>query len=115
LGQLSKEDFSAFYAALDVFALAPVVPEAFGMVYIEAAQFGVPSVSWRMGGIGEAVLDGETGLLVEALDLAGLEQNLARLRADPALRARLGEQAQARALTEFTEAHMAEAYARVLR
>jgi glycosyltransferase involved in cell wall biosynthesis len=115
LGQLSKEDFPAFYAALDVFALAPVVPEAFGMVYIEAAQFGVPSVSWRMGGIGEAVLDGETGLLVEAHDLAGLEQNLTRLRADPALRACLGERARTRALTKFTEAHMAEEYARVLR
>jgi glycosyltransferase involved in cell wall biosynthesis len=114
LGQVDAELMASFYAALDVFALTPYIREAFGMVYIEAAQFGVPSVSWRVGGIAEAVLDGETGLLVEANDLAGVEQHLAHLRADPALRARLGEQAQERALTEFTEARMAEGYARVL-
>ncbi len=114
LGQIGGGALADFYAALDVFALAPVVEEAFGLVYIEAAQFGVPSVGWRIGGIAEAVADGETGLLVEACDLVGLEQAIARLRTDTALRAQLGAAAQARANTEFTEARMAEAYARVL-
>ncbi len=115
LGQIGGEALADFYAALDVFALAPVIEEAFGLVYVEAAQFGVPSVGWRIGGVAEAVADGETGLLAAAHDLAGLGQAIARLRADTALRARLGAAAEARAITEFTETRMAQEYAKVLR
>lgn len=114
LGQIGGEELAEFYAALDVFALAPHIREAFGLVYIEAAQFGVPSVSWRIGGVAEAVLDGETGLLVGVHDLVGLEQAIARLRTDPSLRAQLGARAQIRASSEFTETRMAEEYARLL-
>jgi glycosyltransferase involved in cell wall biosynthesis len=115
LGQIGGDDFANFYAALDVFALAPVGQEAFGMVYVEAAQFGVPSTSWRIGGVAEAVIDGETGLVVQHGDLAALTQAIARLRQDPALRARLGAAAQARARTELSETHMADEYMRIFR
>ncbi len=113
LGQLGGADLADFYASLDVFALAPVWQEAFGLVYVEAAQFGVPSVGWRVGGVTDAVVDGETGLLVQAGDMTGLAQALARLHTDTALRKQLGEAAQARAYREFTETHMADEYARV--
>ncbi len=115
LGRVSGPDLADFYAALDVFALTPIWQEAFGMVYLEAAQFGVPSVSWRGGGVADVIVDGETGLLVDAQDVSAVGQAFARLRDQPLLRARLGAQAQARVTTEFSEAAMAERYARLLR
>lgn len=115
LGRLSGADLADFYAALDVFALTPLWQEAFGMVYLEAAQFGVPSVSWRGGGVADVIVDGETGLLVDAQDVNAVGKALARLRANPTLRTQLGTQAWARASSEFSEARMAESYARLLR
>ena len=114
LGRLSGADLSDFYAALDGFALTPLWQEAFGMVYLEAAQFGVPAVSWRGGGVAEVILDGETGLLVDSQDVAAVGQALARLRMDPMLRRQLGEQARARVSSEFSVDTMAEGYARLL-
>jgi glycosyltransferase involved in cell wall biosynthesis len=114
LGQLDEAALADFYAALDVFALAPVLPEGFGLVYVEAAQYGMPSVGWRIGGARDAVLDGETGLLVESPNRAELEQALTQLRTDLALRERLGTAAQTRAFTEFNEMRMVDVYARAL-
>jgi glycosyltransferase involved in cell wall biosynthesis len=71
--------------------------EGFGQAFLEAGAQRVPSVASRIGGIPEAVIDGVTGLLVDALDAAGLADAIARLLADPALAARLGAAAELRA------------------
>lgn len=114
LGRVSGIDLADFYSALDVFALTPIWQEAFGMVYLEAAQFSVPSVSWRGGGVADVILDGKTGLLVDTQDVTAVGQALAQFWADPALRVQLGEQARARVSSEFSEAYMAENYAKLL-
>ncbi len=103
-------DIGDVYAASDVLAL-PSHMEGFGLVYIEAAFHGVPSIGARAGGVPDVVLDGETGLLVPPGDPDALAAALARLRDDPELRRRLGEAARARAQAEFTEERMADRYA----
>ena len=62
--------------------------EGFGMVAVEAAAHGTPTVAFDCGGVGDAVVDGENGLLVPAGDYAGfndatlqLLQNSSRDRA----------------------------------
>ncbi|MDB4883286.1 MAG: glycosyl transferase group 1 [Gemmatimonadetes bacterium] len=45
------------------FLVMPSLAEAYGLVYCEAAAFGVPSVATRTGGVPTIVLDGETGIL----------------------------------------------------
>ena len=107
-------DTADVYAAADVFAL-PSSMEGFGLVYIEAAFHGVPSVGTTAGGIPDAVVDGETGLLVSPGDIPALTGALRRLRDDPSLRRRLGEAARARARAEFTEDRMADRYAALFR
>ena len=107
-------DTADLYAASDVFAL-PSRSEGFGLVYVEAALHGVPSVGTNVGGIPDAIADGETGLLVDLHDIDALAAALQRLRDDPALRLRLGAAARARAHAEFTDTRMAERYARIFR
>lgn len=75
--------------------------EAFGIVYLEAAQHGLPTVAYRHGGVSEAVQDGVTGLLADEGDVAGLAERLTRLLADPALAQRLGAAGTRRVADEF--------------
>jgi len=103
-------DIGDVYAAADALAL-PSHMEGFGLVYVEAAFYGVPSIGARVGGVPDAILDGETGLLVPPVNPAALAAAIARLRDDPSLRARLGEAARARAYAEFTVERMADRYA----
>lgn len=53
--------------------------EGFGMVFAEANAMGLPVVSFKTGGIPEAVLDGKTGLLVEPGDTKGLAHSIVAL------------------------------------
>lgn len=96
---------NAWYAASDAFAL-PVRDEGddvegFGIVFLEAALAGLPSVAGRSGGAPEAVLDGETGLLVDSTDPQAIAGAVQRLRADPELRRRLGRTGCERGLRDF--------------
>ncbi len=106
-------DPEPLYGAMDVFAL-PSDLEGFGMVYLEAALQGVPSVATAVGGVPDAIEDARTGLLVPPRDVDALEAALAELVRDEPLRRRFGEQARTRALERFTEDAMAAAYERVL-
>jgi glycogen(starch) synthase len=63
--------------------------EGMPLVVLEAMCAGAPVVASDSGGIREIVRDGETGLLVPAGSTTALAESLARLRAEPSLRARL--------------------------
>lgn len=62
-----------------------------GVAALEALAASRPVVASRVGGLAHLVVDGACGLLVPPEDEAALRDALARLRDDPALRARLGE------------------------
>ncbi len=111
LGQM--QDPGPLYASANVFALATQA-ESFGIVFVEAAFYGVPSVGTTAGAVPEAVLDGETGLLVAPQDPAAMARALRRLRDDSELRRRLGENARQRANDEFSETVMADRYEQIL-
>jgi len=68
---------------------------------LEAGALGLPVVSTRHSGIGEAVVDGETGLLGPEADPAALARNLRLLLSDEALQARLGRAARAHVAASF--------------
>jgi glycosyltransferase involved in cell wall biosynthesis len=76
-------------------SLAGVVPSIWPDpcpgVAMEAMATGRPVIAARIGGLPEIVADGETGLLVPPEDADALRAAMARLIADPALAARMGE------------------------
>lgn len=103
LGAIPDDQLGAIYAQADIFAMTSMPHkhsvEGFGLVYLEAGAHGLPIIAHAIGGVPEAVIDGETGLLVTPGDTAALTQAFARLLDDVPLRRRLGEAARARALS----------------
>ena len=88
--------------------------EGYGIVIVEAALRGLPSVVAAGSGAAEAVEDGVTGIVVPAEDPAALGGALADLLGDRAGRDRLAAAAQRAAAEEGTWAHRIERYAAVL-
>lgn len=77
------------------FTVAPsLLPESFGIVALEAAAAGKPTIASNHGGLRDVVVDGETGFLVEPGDREGLRAALSHLAGDAELRARMGEAAR---------------------
>ena len=108
LGRVPEADVADLYACADVFAMlcrerwAGLEAEGFGIVFVEAAACGVPAVAGRSGGAHEAVVDGETGLVVEPRDVDAVRAALARLLRDDAMRTGFGAAARRRAVDELS-------------
>jgi glycosyltransferase involved in cell wall biosynthesis len=69
---------------------------------LEAGAAGLPTVATRHAGITDAIVDGETGLLVDEGDIAGMAAAMLQLTRDPALAGRLGKAARERIAAEFS-------------
>ena len=78
--------------------------EGFGIVYLEAAASGIPSIGTKESGAVDAVIDGETGILVEPT-VESVAAALERLLSDPRLAHRLGEAGRLRAQASSWEAN----------
>ena len=108
LGRIPDDgSYPRLYACADVFAMpcrdrwGGLEAEGFGIVFVEAAAAGVPCVAGRSGGSHEAVIDGETGFVVDG-HVPAVAAALDRLLRDDELRMRMGVAARARAVAEFS-------------
>ncbi|MFC1548567.1 glycosyltransferase [Candidatus Omnitrophota bacterium] len=87
-GEIPLEKGVFFYNACDIFVLIPQYikekgdVEGFGIVFLEANACGKPVVAGRSGGVIEAVMDGETGLLVDPNDVGQIRDALLTLLED---------------------------------
>jgi len=82
--------------------------EGFPLSILEAMRAGLPVVASTVGGVGEAVLEGETGLLFPPGDVKALRNCLERLVSDAALREKMGKAGRKRFLKYFTLDQMVE-------
>ena len=103
LGAVSDEERNRWLGRAHVFAMPSRLPEdglageGFGIVYMEAAAYGLPVVAGSVAGALDAVADGETGLLVDPTDPRAVAAAIARLLLDGELAQRLGLAGAARA------------------
>jgi len=102
-GFVSEATLAELYRRSAAFVM-PSRGEGFGLVYLEAMRAGKACVAARGSAAEEVVADGETGLLVDPASPAELAASLARLLAEPALGARLGEAGERRWRREFSAA-----------
>ncbi|MEO8475418.1 MAG: glycosyltransferase family 4 protein [Actinomycetota bacterium] len=101
-GQVSEDDLPRHYAVGDVFAmpcrsrLGGLEVEGWGNVFIEAAACARPVVVGDSGGAREALVDGETGILVDGAAVGAVAEAVGALLADPRRARRMGEAGRAR-------------------
>jgi phosphatidyl-myo-inositol dimannoside synthase len=101
-GEVSEADLPRYYAMGDVFAmpcrtrLGGLEVEGWGNVFIEAAACARPVVVGDSGGAREALVDGETGILVDGRRVAKVADAVATLLEDPARARRMGAAGRAR-------------------
>ncbi|HPO12872.1 MAG TPA: glycosyltransferase family 4 protein [Candidatus Hydrogenedentes bacterium] len=105
-GYLPEADLTALYQTCDVFALPNDEDEhgqveGFGLVFAEAHAFGKPVVAGLSGGVTDAVLDGETGLLLKPGEPHALAQAIVSLLNDPHRARHMGEAGRKRVQTEL--------------
>ncbi|XRQ02977.1 glycosyltransferase family 4 protein [Actinomadura welshii] len=100
-GGVPWEELPAHYDAGDVFAMPcrtrrrGLDVEGLGIVYLEASATGLPVVAGDSGGAPDAVLDGETGLVVPGRSVARVAQAVTGLLADPGRARAMGEKGRA--------------------
>jgi phosphatidylinositol alpha-1,6-mannosyltransferase len=108
LGRVPEAELASVFGCADVFAMVcrerwgGLEAEGYGIVFVEAAACGVPAIAGRSGGSHEAVVDCETGFVVDPHDTAAVRGALEKLLSDDALRTRLGDAARRRAVDELT-------------
>lgn len=89
VSRVEEDVLPALYNCADVFVL-PSIQEGQGIVLLEAQASGKPVVAFDIGGVNEAVHNGETGLLVERGNCDGLAEALLKLLGDGSLREQMG-------------------------
>lgn len=109
----NKEVISNYFANCQIF----VMPcrelkngdvEGFGIVYLEANLFGKPTIAGNSGGASEAVIDGQTGLVISPNDENALAEKVIFLLQNADLAKKMGEAGRQRVLQEFTWGGQAE-------
>jgi glycosyltransferase involved in cell wall biosynthesis len=100
-----RSDASSALREVDALVL-PSWIEGLPLVVLEAMAQAKPVVATAVGGTPEAVVEGETGLLVPPRDVPALETALGRLVNDEGLRRRLGESGRERVDTHFQASTM---------
>lgn len=119
LGFVDKGELCKLYNCCDVFIMPSRVEknkdvEGFGIAFLEANLYGKPVIGGKSGGIPDAIIDGETGLLVDPWDSEDIKEKLVTLLKDEKLRERLGKKGKERILGKLNSELQAQRVAKVL-
>ncbi len=114
-GYRAGAELPAAYRTFDVKALLAEGNDGTCRALLEGMACGRPGIAFRFGAPSDAIVEGESGLLVDDGDLPGLAEALRALLADPARAKAMGAAARARMLRHFTEEARGEAVEGFLR
>lgn len=102
------DELVKFYAASSIFVMVSremerrVEVEGFGIVFLEANACGKPVIGGNSGGISDAIIDGQTGLIVDPLDVGAISNAILRLLLDKEYAAYLGRMGIERVRENFS-------------
>jgi glycosyltransferase involved in cell wall biosynthesis len=111
----SHRDIVPFLQAADCFICPSVWKEGAGNANFEAMACGLPDLASRIGGIPEFVADGRNGLLFHPGDHRDLAGCLRRLVQDPGLRDRMGQEARAIVVEQYSTRSLLEEHLELYR
>lgn len=119
LGFKGGRELVELYASCDIFAMPSVWPEPFGMVGLEAAQFGKPVIAFNVGGISDWLIDGVNGILLPQADVGLLAESLSKLLGNSQLCQKLGQNGWEIVNSKFSLAKhldvLEQSYAKILK
>lgn len=101
LGQLNSAELRDWYGASDLVVL-PSHSEGLGRVLLEAQAMSKPVLAYSVGGMPEALIDGESGWLVNCGDHRAMAEKIRLLIADPTRGAAMGEAGRNFVLRKFS-------------
>jgi phosphatidylinositol alpha-1,6-mannosyltransferase len=117
-GIIDADTMPLLYAACDIFLLPNREDnrdiEGFGIVFLEAAAAGKPTIGGNSGGVPEAIVHEVTGLLVDGASVEAVADAVRRLARSADARARMGEAGRRRAQAEFSWQRAAAAVANLV-
>ncbi|MDM8528146.1 glycosyltransferase family 4 protein [Anaerolineales bacterium HSG24] len=90
--------------------VAPSLYESFGLIYIEAMNYGRPVIGCNVGGPTEIIVDGETGYLVPPKSPQTLAHAIIKMLSNPRQMCQMGQAGRQRLLSMFTYIKMAEEF-----
>jgi len=102
-----RDDLQDLLPCMDLL-VHPATMEGLGIILLQAAASGLPVVASAAGGIPEAVVDQETGLLVPPSDPEALASAVSTLLTDPAGARLMGDRGRQRIRTEFSVDRMVD-------
>ena len=114
LGWQSREELTQWYHHSNLF-LFPSRHEGMPNAVLEAMSSGLPVVATRIAGNDELVLDGVTGLLVNAEDVDSLRDGLSRLIVEEKVRMQMGQASRRRVEDEYSWENVARQYSEILK
>lgn len=105
-GYVPEEEKSSYYSAADMFVmpnreLESGDVEGFGIVFLEANVYAKPVIGGKSGGAVDAIVNGETGLLVDPTDVDEIASAIIHLLKNEDYAKRLGEQGRKRVERDF--------------
>ena len=113
-GSVSDSNKWAWYRKCSLFVM-PSTIEGFGIVYLEANAFGKPVIGGNVMGVPDAIVDGETGLLVDPMNVDAIAEAIVGLLQDPGEARRLGRNGRERAERDFSWRANAEQFLDLVR
>lgn len=95
-GRVTDKEKREIFGAADIHIMPSIqvgpMIEGFGIVFLEAAAAGIPSIAGNVGGQREAVLHGKTGLVVDGTSVKQVKEAIRQLAGNPDLRRRMGKE-----------------------
>lgn len=112
IGRVDHDELLGLLHSADA-AVLPSHYEPFGLAALEAAAAGTPLVTSNVGGLGEAVLHGETGMCCPPRDVPALAETVCAVLADPVAAQQRAVAARERLSSDFDWHNVADETAQV--